>query len=103
MQPLSDSNSAAWAGTRAHCVSHRAGFGKLQPHSSVPALQELSELNLAVPDLPACLWAPMPLWFHPGANFRFGTDNSCRSVFCTGLNPSLAVLFCNFLSHIIAA
>lgn len=103
IQPLPDSNSGAWAGTGADCVSRGAGFGELQTHSSVPALQELSGLDLAVPDLPACLWAPAPLRFHPGENFSFGTDNSCHSIFCTGLHPSLAVLFCNFLSHIIAA
>lgn len=83
--------------------AHGAGFGELQAHSSVPALQELSGLDLAMPDLPACLWAPAPFRFHPGENFSFGADNSCHSIFCTGLHPSLAVLFCNVLSHIIAA
>lgn len=79
------------------------GFGKLQPHSSVPALQELSEVDLAVPHLPAYLWARILFQFHPGENWRFGTDISSHSTFCTGLHPSLAVLFCSFLSHILAA
>lgn len=83
--------------------AHGAGFGELQTHASVPALPELSGLDLAVPDLPARLWAPAPLRFHPGENFSFGTDSSRHSTFCTGLHPSLAVLFCNVLSHIIAA
>lgn len=103
MQLLLDSNLGAWAGAGAHCVSQGAGLGKLQPHSSVPALQELSELDLAMPDLPACLWARMPRWFHLGEKLRFGADDSCHSAFCTGLHPSLTVLLCNFLSHVIAA
>lgn len=103
MQLLLDSNSGAWAGTRAHCVSHGVGFGKLQRHSSVPALQELSEPDLAVLDLPVSGLTRHSRFTQEKENLRFGADSSYCSTFCTGLHPSPAVLFCSFLSHIIAA